>query len=82
MYTYQFYIEYDGRKTVSHAYDMPIETIVADSLDHAARQFAEKSHMKKVKLDQLDENDYRIFFEKKSLLGKLQELIYFVQMHH
>ncbi|MFT8312359.1 MAG: hypothetical protein ABF629_14455 [Sporolactobacillus sp.] len=66
---------------MSHGYDVPIETMVADSIDHAARQFAEKNNVKKVKLDQLDEKDYRIFFEKKSLLGKLQELIYFVRVH-
>lgn len=82
MYTYQFYLEYDGRKTVSHAYDMPFETLVADSIDHAARQFAEKNNVKKAELDQLDEKDYRIFFEKKSLLGKLHELVYFVHVKY
>ncbi|SFG94800.1 hypothetical protein [Sporolactobacillus nakayamae] len=82
MNTYLFYIEYDGRKTVSHGYDVPVETMVADSINHAARQFAEKNKVKKVKLDQLDEKDYRVFFEKKSLLVKPQELVYFVQVNY
>jgi hypothetical protein len=80
MDTYQFCVEYDGRKTVSRGYDMPVETIVADSIDHATRQFAKKNNMKIVKLDQLDEKDYRIFFEKKSLLGNDREFIYFVRI--
>ncbi|MCQ2009532.1 hypothetical protein NOM01_05905 [Sporolactobacillus sp. STSJ-5] len=79
MNTYQFYMEYDGRKTVSHGYDVPVETMVADSIDQAARHFAEKNKVKEVKRDQLAEKDYRIFFEKKSLFGKLQELVYFVR---
>lgn len=79
MYTYQFYIEYDGRRTVSHAYESPIETIVADAIDQAVGRFAEKNKLRKVKVDHLDEGDYRVFFEKKNLFGNHREFIYFVR---
>ncbi|MDN3954737.1 hypothetical protein [Sporolactobacillus laevolacticus] len=78
MNTYQFYIEYDGRKTVSHAYEMPIETIIADVIDHAVNKFAVKNKLKNVKVDHLDEGDYRVFLEKRNVLGKARELVYFV----
>lgn len=79
MNTYQFYIEYDGRKTVSHAYEMPIETIIADVIDHAVNKFAAKNKLKNVKVDHLDEGDYRVFLEKRNVLGKARELVYFVR---
>ncbi|EST12770.1 hypothetical protein [Sporolactobacillus laevolacticus] len=79
MNTYQFYIEYDGRRTVSSAYETPIETVIADTIDQAAGKFAEKNKLKNVKVDHLDEGDYRVFLEKKNLLGKTRELVYFVR---
>ncbi|RYM05489.1 hypothetical protein EWH99_05750 [Sporolactobacillus sp. THM7-7] len=80
MKKYTFYIEYDGKRTISNSYDSPIDTIVADEAAIAVSRFAAKNKIKQISVDSLNGDEFRAFFVNRSLFGKSRELIYYIRV--
>jgi hypothetical protein len=79
MSRFLFYLEYDGKRTVSNTYDAPVDVVQADGVLGAISLFAEKNKLKKVKNESLEKSNYRAFFIKKAHFGRSRELVYFIQ---
>lgn len=49
MSRFLFYLEYDGKRTVSNTYEAPVDVVQADGVLGAISLFAEKNKLKKVR---------------------------------
>ncbi|MFT8312356.1 MAG: hypothetical protein ABF629_14440 [Sporolactobacillus sp.] len=74
-----FYLEYDGKRTVSNTYESPVDVVHADGVLGAVSAFAEKNKLKKVRNESLENGNYRAFFIKKAYFGRSREIVYFIQ---
>ncbi|SFG96431.1 hypothetical protein [Sporolactobacillus nakayamae] len=79
MTIYTFYHESDGKRTISDAYNKPIATIQAESIEQAAEQFSEKYALKLVDFESLLQGDYRVYTRTTRPLWKRHEQIYYVK---
>lgn len=79
MAVFGFYLEYDGKKTLSNPYERPADSIHSDSFIGAVNKFAASNRLKAIGQDVLDTGDYRAFFESRAFLRKSRELIYYIK---
>lgn len=76
MQDYEFYLEYDGKRTVAQDYNNPADTIVEATIEKAAKKFAKRKKLKFMDYDVLmSDNGFRLYFENKK-----NELIYYVKV--
>lgn len=75
---FKFFLEWDGKKTLTNPYEYPADTIYAGGAASAVNAFAAKNKLKNIGYDSLEHEGYRGFFEKKNFFGKSRELIYFI----
>lgn len=78
MAVYMFYQEADDKRTISDAYNKPIATIQATSIEAAAEQFSEKYALKLIDFESLLQGDYRVYTRTKRPLWRREEQIYYV----
>ncbi|GEB77507.1 hypothetical protein [Sporolactobacillus inulinus] len=78
MLQFSFYLEYDGRRTVS-TYDAPTEVIRANGLLEALSLFAEKRKLKKAGSETLENGQVRAYFVQKKLFSAPREYVYMVR---
>ncbi|MCI1857410.1 MAG: DUF1995 family protein [Sporolactobacillus sp.] len=76
--TFTFYLEHDGRKTVTDPYDVPVDEIRADGIAGALKRFADKHKLKQLSFDALEGGDYRAFYERKRFFASSWELVYYI----
>lgn len=79
MSRFLFYLEYDGRRTVSNTYETPVDVIHADGVLGAISLFAEKNKLSKEKNEGLENGNYRAFYVKKTPFHRSREIVYFIQ---
>lgn len=79
MSTFNFYLEYDGKRSLSNPYGTPIDQIEADGVNGASNRFAEKNHLKKLDVDELSADEFRIYYESRRFLGRSKDIIYYVK---
>ncbi|MCO7177085.1 hypothetical protein ACFP7A_13940 [Sporolactobacillus kofuensis] len=79
MEQYCFYLEYDGKRTVSHSYESPAAVINSEGIRNAIHSFAEKNSLKVDSQESLTDGNYRVFFVKRSLFGGGREFVYYVK---
>lgn len=75
---YTFYHESDDKRTISDAYNKPISTIQAASVEMAAEQFSEKYALKLIDFESLLQGDYRVYMKTTRPIWKREEQIYYV----
>lgn len=77
MQDYEFYLEFNGVKTVSQNYSMPSDQLVERTIERAAKKFAKRKGFKYIDHDFLinDPNGYRVFYEKK----KREHIFYVIE---
>jgi hypothetical protein len=78
MALYTFYHESDDKRTISDAYNKPISTIQATSIEEAAEQFSEKYALKLIDFESLFQGDYRVYMRTTRPLWRREEQIYYV----
>ncbi|TCP24932.1 hypothetical protein EV207_12235 [Scopulibacillus darangshiensis] len=76
---YTFYLEYDGKRTVSGERSRPEGTIPAGGISQAAKSFAKGRGLKPSDYDRLADSGYRVFYKAKKMFGKSKEVIYYVE---
>ncbi|MFC7392999.1 hypothetical protein [Scopulibacillus cellulosilyticus] len=76
---YTFFLEYDGKKSSSSAYQHPEDIIVADQITEAINKFCSKNKLALNHYDPLMDEGYRIYLKEKKL-GKRREKIYYVEV--
>lgn len=79
MAVFKFFLEFDGRKSLSNPYEIPADSIWSNSFIGAANTFASKHKLKTLSQDVLDAGGYRVFFESRSLFKGSKQLIYYVK---
>lgn len=76
MQSYEFYLEYDGKRTVAQDYSNPVDTIVEATIEKAGKKFARRKKLKFMDYDVLmDDHGFRLYFENKK-----SEFIYYVKV--
>lgn len=78
MAVYTFYHESDDKRTISDAYNKPIATIQAESIEQAAEQFNEKYALKLIDFDSLLYGNYRVYSKTTRPFWHREEEVYYV----
>ncbi|MDN3954734.1 hypothetical protein [Sporolactobacillus laevolacticus] len=79
MSRFLFYLEYDGKRTLSNTYETPVDEVHADGVLSAISLFAAKNGLKKEENESLENGNFRVFYIKKGLFGRSKEVVYFVK---
>lgn len=76
MFDYEFYLEFDGERSIAQTYQIPQDTVVERTIDRAAKKFAKRKKMKYIDHESLagEDGTYRVYFEKKR-----KEYVFFVR---
>jgi hypothetical protein len=78
MYKYKFYKEFEGNRTISNAYDAPIDIVMADDISIAVSKFTKKNKLNNESYDFLSDSEYRLFCDHKKFIGS-KDLIYYIK---
>lgn len=77
MKEFEFYMEFDGKR--SHRLEEnQAEPILAADIDKAIKKFSRRKGLALESVDQLEDDQYRVFFEKRAFLKPSRQYIYFV----
>lgn len=79
MNMFDFYLEYDGKRGLSNPYGTPIDQIEADGIKSASNRFAEKNHLRKIDMDELSTDEFRVYYESKHLFQGAKDIIYYIK---
>ena len=76
---FSFYLEFDGKKAHSKAYDSPIEQIMAMGIKQAIERFCKRMNLDCTLYEALSKTTYRTYLVKKQLLKGLTEYAYYIE---
>jgi len=79
---YHFYLEFDGKRTVSKAYEVPIDDIMAMNVKQAIDRFCKRKHLECLQFEELTGKTYRAYLVKKAFLKAPVEQVYFIKSSH
>lgn len=74
-----FFLEYDGKKTNTHAYNKPVDQVTAMHVKQALDKFSKKNRLICARYDVLQDGGYRAYLVQKSWLRGQKELIYYIE---
>jgi hypothetical protein len=77
MKEFEFYIEFDGRRSY-RLEEEEGERILAGSVEQAVNKFSKRKNLSLESIDELEKGQYRVFFEKRAWLKPSKQVIYFI----
>jgi hypothetical protein len=76
---YNFFLEFDGKKTNSKAYDAPVDQIMATSITQALERFCKRKGLECSMYEALSQNTFRSYLLKKAFLKPDTEQVYYIE---
>jgi hypothetical protein len=79
MNQFDFYLEFDGRRTHEDAYDVPVEKVLATNIRQALEKFCKKKKLTLNQYEALSEDTFRGYLVKKAFLKANKEYVYYIE---
>ncbi|HET6872307.1 MAG TPA: hypothetical protein VFH42_04895 [Sporolactobacillaceae bacterium] len=79
MNQFDFYLEFDGKRTDEKAYDAPTDKVMAMNIRQAIEKICKRKKLAMRQYEALTENTFRCYLIKKAFLKADREYVYYIE---